>query len=594
MIAGVVLLLAGTTLAQVATRPGTAPTPGSPTESTPTSGKEKAKIEGRVVSMTSGEPVRRANLSLRTSAGPGGPQTMIVMGGGNMPPMPGNVSGATDNDGKFLIENIEPGRYYLSAEKAGFVRQAYGVRGSSGTGTVLSLEPGQHLKDLVFKLTPQGVISGRVLDEDGDPVQGVQVMAMRWAYQRGKRQLVPAGGSGSTNDQGEYRIATLSPGRYFLRAQASRMMVSMGPERPGNAKKAEEGFVSTYFPNAVEISAAAPIDVQPGAEMRSMDFRLTKTKVYRVSGKVMGPDGLPARNAMVMAMPREDSGPGGPAGGVMMMRSVSVAGGGNAPTPGIFEVSGLAPGSYILNASMMDGNPLSARHPVEIIDKNLEDVIIYVNAGFEVAGNVKLESSDPNAKLSNIRVNLAGSSGGGMVINIGGAQQGQVKDDGTFSLKGLSPDKYDVNVMSSGYVKSIKLAGQEIEGNTIDLTSGVAGSLDIVVSTNGGAITGRVEASSGDAAQGVLVSLAAVKNKRDQFRTVQSDQNGNFNFANVPPGEYRVYAWEDIESGAHQDPDIRKPFESNAPTVKVEEKGSQSANVKLISREMLDAAKAKM
>src|SRR5262245_3772131 len=107
-------------------------------------------IEGRAVNLVTGEPVRRAILTLRPAGQQGSPR-----------------SATSDSAGRFLFESVPPGTYRLSAERTGFLRQDYGGRPSSSTGAPLSISAGQPITGLIFKLTPQGVISGRVLDEEG-------------------------------------------------------------------------------------------------------------------------------------------------------------------------------------------------------------------------------------------------------------------------------------------------------------------------------------------------------------------------------------------------------------------------------------------
>src|SRR5438552_19150128 len=113
--------------------------------------KKQAALQGQVLNLVTGEPVRKANLTLEPEHG------------GT------NLKAVTDNEGKFSIENIDPGRFTLAAERQGFVTQNYGARRPSGPGTNLELKTSQALKDLSFKLTPQGVIVGRVVDDDAEP-----------------------------------------------------------------------------------------------------------------------------------------------------------------------------------------------------------------------------------------------------------------------------------------------------------------------------------------------------------------------------------------------------------------------------------------
>src|SRR5207302_6633510 len=120
-------------------------------------------------------------------------------------------------EGKFSIENIDPGRYTLAAERQGFVNQNYGARRPSGPGTPLDLKAEQTMKGLAFKMTPQGVIAGRVLDDEGEPVSGVSIQVLQYRYLMGKKRLIPAATTlVLANDLGEFRAPNLSPGRYYV------------------------------------------------------------------------------------------------------------------------------------------------------------------------------------------------------------------------------------------------------------------------------------------------------------------------------------------------------------------------------------------
>ena len=128
------------------------------------------------------------------------------------------------------MDELDPGRYSFSASRNGFITQSYSPDGSIRRATPLTLAKGQELKQLVFKLTPQAVISGRVLDEDGEPVADAFVQPMVFQYQRGRRQLVPDGGT-STNDLGEFRLHDLRPGKYIVSASRNSPYKTGGPER---------------------------------------------------------------------------------------------------------------------------------------------------------------------------------------------------------------------------------------------------------------------------------------------------------------------------------------------------------------------------
>src|SRR5512146_1250265 len=130
---------------------------------------QKGSIQGRVVNAVTDEGLRKVTLMLASASNTGVP-----------------VTAETDDTGHFVFQNLPPGRYQLLAERSGFARQVYGSRSNAMTGTSLVLSAAvPEIKDVVFKLAPSSIISGRVLDDEGEPLNNVAVMAMRPAYSRG-------------------------------------------------------------------------------------------------------------------------------------------------------------------------------------------------------------------------------------------------------------------------------------------------------------------------------------------------------------------------------------------------------------------------
>src|SRR5216684_4293953 len=116
-----------------------------------------ARVEGRVTSVA-GDPLRKANLRLQNTQAPGP---------SNAQPPPPNYTSSSDADGNFLFEDVDPGRYILSAERNGYLAAHYGTGRRS---QVFNVAVGQRVTGLIIKMTPQAVVGGKVTDEDGDPL----------------------------------------------------------------------------------------------------------------------------------------------------------------------------------------------------------------------------------------------------------------------------------------------------------------------------------------------------------------------------------------------------------------------------------------
>src|SRR4029453_14288986 len=105
----------------------------------------------------------------------------------------------------------------LSVSCNSYVDQVYGRKNTSGQGAIISLAPGEKLRNLTFRLVPAGVITGRVRDTSGRPVAGFEVMLLKLSFEEGRQVLVPVADVVPTDDRGEYRHYWVPPGRYYVR-----------------------------------------------------------------------------------------------------------------------------------------------------------------------------------------------------------------------------------------------------------------------------------------------------------------------------------------------------------------------------------------
>src|ERR1035437_8819399 len=224
---------------------------------------ELCSLAGRVLDGVTGEPVKKASVTLsnaspvRTAAG-----------------LPQQFGTSSDASGRFAMKDLDPGSYRLQVTRNGYVPAEYGARGASTTGTVLTLSRTQQPKDLVVRMTPHGVVSGRVLDEDGDPVASMMVQLLRPRYTGGKKQLATAGAA-QTNDLGEYRASGLAPGRYYVTA-GSTIAASLSVDKSAEPRP-EEDYVATYYPGVTDPAGATPGDVAAGGHDPGRDpFPITR------------------------------------------------------------------------------------------------------------------------------------------------------------------------------------------------------------------------------------------------------------------------------------------------------------------------------
>ena len=512
----------------------------------------KSSLEGRVMNASTGAPLTKVSLTLRR--------------GGTAR---GDIKTESDDQGRFAFRDLDPGRYTLMGDKAGFARQAYGARSNPASGSALLLPAGQTTTDLVFKMSPGAAIFGKVLDEDADPVTGVAVMIARTLYRNGDAQLVPAG-TASTNDLGEYRIGGLTSGTYIV--FAARRTASTGltgawnnpaPDGP------ERDYVTTYYPNSLDPTNAAPVLATPGAEVGGINIRLAKADTFRVRGKVSG--GAEGKRTMVMLAPKTGS---KSATGVFTARSAMARGDGS------FEIVGVTPADYTLVSFSGDlsSGMLIGSEDLQVGREHVSAVALRLGAGGEVTGSIEVEGQEP-ADFKNLKVILNVAPG---AVNLS-APSSPVSVSGRFALKDVPSAQYQVQVIGvpgNSYVKSVKYNGEtRNDGFTF---IGGAGELHITLSPTGAQVEGIVLKAGNEPAWDATVVLIPASGRSSLYREARTDQKGTFSFKGVAPGEYKALAWEDVETAPYKDPEYLKKVDGSAEALSLKENDRKRVSLKVI------------
>jgi uncharacterized protein (DUF2141 family) len=545
------------------------------------------RIEGRVVTET-GAPVHKATVRLQA--------VRVAINSGQY----NAYIEVSDGSGAFAFQDLPPGTYTISAAKTGY---------STPRGTALqpkpniSLEPGEVKKGVEVKLVEMGVVSGQVTDQDGDPVFGAQVQAMRRQYNSSRRrsELQPAA-STTTDDQGNFRLLNLQPGRYYVAADDMRgRSYGGGLERLG--RSALETNVLTYYPGSPDFEGAEAIEVSAASEVRGIRIRMTQGRVYSIRGKAVDSTGAPVQTGVMLT--RVDNNVINTVGGI---RS-GVA----RPKTGEFEFNGLLPGTYVIQGQPQgmvrgpDGPApsMSGRLEVTVGNADVDGVVYMASAPAEITGTIRLEDGDLNRLLPQAPGNNQARQGFRVSLTTfqsqfyssGGAQAGA---DGTFKIENLAWDRYlvSVNPLPRGvYIKSARFGSEDVLKNPIDLTSGGGGVLDIVLSPKAAEIDATVRDSSGAGVPDVAVTIwpktptLADPAVARLFRTAA---DGTVKMFSVRPGEYYVAAWEDADQNLLSDPEFLARFTGQATEAELGESEMSSIDVTLIPKDKIAAEAAKL
>ena len=489
--------------------------------------QDTCRVEGEVRNFLTSLPVFRARVTLlRVSS----PQLPAAPGA---PAPPRAVSAVTDAEGKFAFAGVAGGGYQIEAQKDNF-KYSYAR---------LALTAGEEKKSIVLQITPFGVITGHVRNQEGEAIQNVQVNAMAYQYTAGVRQLVTLKGA-PTNDLGEYRVFGLERGKYFIAAE------------PVLDQGADEAYLAMYYPGADDPSGAAPADLDAGQELR-IDFTLRRTHPVTVRGRVVKVIG--ASSATVVNLFNDQG------------QSISSL----ANQDGNFVLRGVVPSTYTLMGQARVGDKsYRARRPLQVGADDIEGVEIRLAPPVDLNGVVRIEGNT-SAKPSRVEVG----------IRMNGTAS--VKDDGTFAFSNLTPDIYRPNVVAPGdlFVKSMQCGDTDVLEFGLDLRSGTCDFV-ITLRTNGGQIEGRVDDENAQPAKAATVTLVAEGTQRtDLFKVTSSDASGIFRIVGLAPGRYRLYAWEAVDPNAvRYDPDFVKPFASYARSLQIDEGARESVSLKQIAK----------
>jgi protocatechuate 3,4-dioxygenase beta subunit len=530
----------------------------------------KGTITGRAIDKSTGQPLKKVTISVRQAESSGGPRG----GRFNQP-----QAVMTDADGHYTIQ-VDAGQYRLVASRNAYVRQAYGQKDARRPGTILTVAENQTLKDINFDMVPGGVIAGRVVDEDGEPMANVMVQVLRATYQDGERRLENAGNSARSDDRGEYRLFGLPARRYYVSAtrrggfDGGPVMVDTGGGATSVGGAASEGYATTYYPGTTEMGSAAPIEVRAAEEQR-LNFTMVPTRVFKVTGRVIDSDGKPARQGMAMLISRTGGFASGP-------------GGFSSVQDGRFEMRGVVPGSYYLIAGTRDEETHAARRDVEVGDSDVENVNLTLSEGSEIHGTVKFVDFTGKPPDMNIMLQPKRS---GMFFGMPG---GMAKEDGTFVLKNVFPEDYlttVTNLPPDTFIKSVKVGGDET------VTSGFNGmkgsTMEIVISGRAGKIEGTVTDADGKPFAGATVVLTSdrpIRSRPTSVETTSTDQYGHFTFRGLRPANYQVGAWQDIDEEEYSDPDFARRQSGNLTSVRLSEGESQTKDLKLAASDTQTAS----
>jgi hypothetical protein len=355
---------------------------------------------------------------------------------------------------------------------------------------------------------------------------------------------------------------------------------SSGPSFVSADNAKGERYAPVYFPGTADPQRAVAIDLRPGADYSGVDFRLRRVRTRRLRGIVIdGSTGRPANGASVWLAPRNTGASGN-------------LGNGHADSNGEFSIDGVLPGSYFLiafPASRSPGRWLGGRTAMEVGDADLERLSVVLMPSVEIAGQLVIEGRENTAdevhpvialysQTQNVpflsQTLFASFSGNrARAFTIDNAVEG----DYDVRLEALQPDQY---------VKSIRFGGVDVLNGGLHLDPRAAGRLEVILGVDAGGLEGAVVNGNHERVANVRVALVpdvARRERADLFKSVSTDDAGQFRIQGIAPGDYTVFGWEDIEDGVWRDPEFIRKFEGRGTLIHVDGVSKQSIELLLLT-----------
>lgn len=469
---------------------------------------QQAAIEGTVVDQSSGKPLPRVQVHLI----PDGPPDSI-----------GETYGAlSDSAGHFSVASLKAGRYNVLLERAGYV--GVPAKGSFRSPSV-TIKAGQPLTDVRLEMARSSMISGKVLDEFGDPISGVAV------------NMVPVppnivGGLGqASDDRGEFRMLA-APGKYYIKASPQQMRGNNMPVEVRSDGSSETVYSPTFYPRAAGKDRASVVEVVAGRDAADLDIHLIPAASKRsltITGHVTNL--AEGATAFLLLVPSEGFEQGGP--------SMAPIG-----ADGKFSFRGIQPGGYTALVQTYISKPeLRAEAHLKLEDSDVLDLQLPLRPAGELVGT--LEAPGRSQGTGKLTVHLVNAEQRFSFGSGNDQASGEVERDGTFRITNVWPGKFHALVEplpDTAYLKSVEVDGSAVADGVIEIgAGGRSPKLKILLGLDGATISGKVTDNDGDAMTGV-VSVYLLPDHKKVHEARGMEPGGKFRFTGIRPGKYRLAA----------------------------------------------------
>jgi hypothetical protein len=507
------------------------------------SGTDNFELSGIVINAATGEPVSRALVQIQAATG---------------------KEQFAAADGTFVLKNLARGRYNLTASKPGFFSEQQLGRWNAWRN---SLEDVPSEKEVVLKLTPEGIIYGEVKNENGEPVEGVTVRAQRWQTENGRKSLQNARDA-ATDDEGNFRLAELTPGSYHVSFVPANRGGWMTYDKLNRKKQTDHGYGAQFYPGVANVEAATAIELRGGATVH-ITQALSRERLFEVAGVVRGATPVGVFNLTLMDT-----------SGDMVQRTVRID-----PKSGEFQIPGVPAGTYMLLASAQVPNEdgpqesqaqLTATQLIHL-KSDLAGLVLILGRGISLGVRVYGGSppvgtaNAPEVMVQLISKEFLQNSRGTMVPPQNGEQSPAAR------IEDIPPGTYTVEASPNqpAYIASLRCGSVDLLRDDLTIApGGVLPPIEVTLGNDGAQLSVKVT-EKGQPEAAVVVIYSEEYPRRSVL--TQTNETGTFSQGNLAPGKYQLIAVKDALDLEFRNPAAMEKYLERASAVTLQSGGGETS-----------------
>lgn len=498
---------------------------------------------------------------------------------------------ASDRNGMVVLRGVPAGEYLIGVERKGYFERFSNPAERTVFGRIVRVI-GRQTTELTIPMVAGAAVGGRLRNANSSSAE-VSAFVINYLY--GIPILVPqataAGG-------GDYKLENLPPGEYLIGATI---------------------FPHVYHPAATDAHRAVPVVIQGGENLSKIDIDARAARAITISGRFSVPAGIAPTDTGYRLIPTDPN--------AWVPFSAVTRRSEKVPNANQFTIPGVGPGTYdfySVKRPSPDAPLIYGRIPLEVNTADLRNLSVQVqrrvaargvvtfNGNAVVRGNDSTYSSIENGPKGTLRAASDGTFEISLDVvlattpirialepddgarrlpvyrNVGRGLQAAVSS-GAFVIPEVPGGRFrarvDILELPDAYVADVRQGGVSVYDAGFTITERAPEPLEVQINTDGSMIEGIARIEGQPARPGVLVVLAPPPTRRQNralYKVAFTDSNGYFAFRGVPPGEFKLFAWNVIPIGAYKNDAFLARFESSGQTVRVPQSTTVTVPVNIV------------